>query len=85
MVNCAQCGAEHETHEQACPSCGHDRYLELEIGAFQGPAIERARKWILAVGVLYVAGALFDYFRFRAAVAEFPLVGSSAVSRAITS
>jgi hypothetical protein len=47
--------------DKFCPSCGGDRERELEIAAFTGPALASARKWILAVGILYGVSALILY------------------------
>lgn len=62
---CEKCGVEHSTQQNPCPSCAYDRFLELEIGAFLEPAIARARKFLLAIGILYIVGAGIDYYRFR--------------------
>ncbi|HUH00630.1 MAG TPA: hypothetical protein VML75_01470, partial [Kofleriaceae bacterium] len=60
MVRCPQCSATVPDQDPRCPSCGLDRNLELELEAFQGPALARARKWILVIGIIYgLSGLLF--------------------------
>lgn len=44
--------------DRFCPACGANTEVELHIQAFHQPALESARKWILAVGIIYVVSAL---------------------------
>lgn len=67
---CSRCGVNHPADANPCPACGFDRYVELEIDAFLTPAIERARKWILAIGILYIVGAVIDYIDVRQQLEE---------------
>lgn len=61
MIPCPACSATHPEEAQKCPSCGHDRALELELAAFQGPALARARRWILIIGIIYAASGFLFY------------------------
>lgn len=58
MNTCPKCGAEVAIADQYCGSCGADMHLELQIDAMYTPALETARKWIFAVGIIYVVSAL---------------------------
>lgn len=58
LTSCPRCGAAQELTDRFCSACGADPQVELEIAAFHGPALETARKWILAIGIIYVASAL---------------------------
>jgi hypothetical protein len=44
--------------ERYCGACGADSEIELHIAAFHQPALDSARKWILAVGIIYVLSAM---------------------------
>lgn len=55
---CLRCGVVMATGEQFCSACGADRDKELEIAAFHGPALAKARGWILALGIIYLVSGL---------------------------
>lgn len=59
LTSCPRCGAPQELTDRFCSACGADPQVELEIAAFHGPALESARKWILAVGIIYVVSVIF--------------------------
>jgi hypothetical protein len=57
MTSCPKCGAQLAMTDQFCGSCGANVETELQIQAFHQPALETARKWILAIGIIYVVSA----------------------------
>lgn len=54
MSACPRCSGKVSYEEKFCPSCGADILTELQISATVTPALDAARKWILAIGVLYL-------------------------------
>src|SRR5688500_11951226 len=57
MTSCPKCGAQLAVTDQFCGECGANAEVELHIAAFHQPALESARKWILAAGITYVVSA----------------------------
>ena len=47
-----------------CQKCGADREIELAVHAFTAPALASARRWILALGGLYLLGAFVLYAQY---------------------
>lgn len=57
MTSCPKCGAQLAVTDRFCAECGANAEVELHIAAFHQPALETARKWILAIGIIYVVSA----------------------------
>lgn len=57
---CAKCGAAL-LPTGVCSSCGHNAYVDLEIGAFMAPHINRARIVLVLMGALYLAIGIMAY------------------------
>jgi hypothetical protein len=50
---CSTCGSAVGT-DGTCSRCERERLVQLEIAAFTGPAIKRARLWMIVLGIFYV-------------------------------
>jgi hypothetical protein len=68
-ATCLNCG-NTLGDDGRCPSCERDRLLELEIDAFTGPAIKRARIWIAVFGVAYLAMGAWNFVQVADARAK---------------
>ena len=61
---CLACKAPMPAEHTNCSECGANRDLELEAEMVAGPALASARKWILAIGVLYLVGLALTLIRY---------------------
>jgi len=57
-TDCPRCGAQMATEANDCEACGANRFDELQIRAIEQTAIRDARRWMLGIGVWYLASAL---------------------------
>jgi hypothetical protein len=58
---CGKCKQPLASSEQFCSGCGADRHVEAHIRAVEATKLERARKWILGIGIWYLVSGLVMY------------------------
>src|SRR5262245_54482156 len=64
---CPKCGG-NAADNGTCTNCGAKVLVELEIGAFMGPHIKRARIVLAVVGVLYLVSGARAYSKVTEAM-----------------
>jgi hypothetical protein len=60
---CEQCQHDNQVGAQFCEACGVP-LDDWEFDLLHAPALHKARKWMGAVALMYLAGALFSTFFF---------------------
>ncbi len=79
-TKCLRCGAALEEEQRICQACGADRDVELKIAAELNPALASLRRWLVAVGAVFLVFGIIVYSHYGSAAPAWNLAVPFAIA-----